>query len=348
MTVKLRHYLQSKNICIDGLCGASFGQSAGNFSDVEFGFDTQPLKLYAQEQYGRFGNNIHQVVHSLIIARHLSIKELYYNFFLNNTQLTTIQIDDMILHFGVSNVPRPPQLSHTMFELQGFEAVIKEFNYDLVKSDAEKLGKHFVTKRNIDLQVRQKKIAAFYFRSGDIFSTEINPIYAQPPLSYYIMCYEDIRINMSDFELFLVYENDSNPCISKFKKFLEARGVPYVNQSASFHDDAELVASANCIVAAFSSFCDVLALMNENLDRWYSFRSIAAYEGIERSIAREFAGILRSDNVKVFRVVDVERKYTNMGEWKNTKEQHELMINYPISSLSIEQEGLSSTAMRVA
>lgn len=153
---------------------------------------------------------------------------------------------------------------------------------------------------------------------------------------------------MSEFELFLVYENDFNPCISEFRKFLEARGVPYVNQSASFHDDAELVASANCIVAAFSSFCDVLALMNENLDRWYSFRSIAAYEGIERSIAREFAGILQSDNVKVFRIVDVERKYTNMVVWKNTKEQRDLMINYPISSLSIEQEGLSSTTMRVA
>ena len=254
----------------------------------------------------------------------------------------------MVLHFGVIDAPPPPLLNHTMFELQGFESLIERFSYELVKNDAEKIGRYLFADYKMSSKIDNEKTVVFYFRSGDIFSTDINPIYSQPPLSYYVKCYEHICETMANFKVFVVYENELNPCISKFKKYLEDRGVFYIDQSASFRDDASIIASANCIVAAFSSFCDVLALMNENLDRWYAFRSIAAYEGIELSIAREFSAILQSDNIEAFRVIDEGNEYTNMGGWQNTEAQLSLMLNYPISALAIERQNRDSLVLRVA
>lgn len=336
--MSLREYLVRKGVQVDGLCGSSFSQTAGSFSDVDYNLQSAPLSLYVHEQYGRFGNNVHQILHALIVARRLLIKNISFSFYLDESKTEWMIIDDILLIFGAQRPPIPPFISATMFQLQGFEKFIDDFNYDGVKLDAERLSRVLFKSDPVGESERNRKIVAFHFRSGDIFGTYISPIYTQPPLSYYLKSLDHIIETIKDFEIHVVYENDLNPCIEGFKAILADRGFPYQIHSSSFHEDARFVARADCIVASYSSFCDALALMSENLDRWYAFRSIAAYEGIDLSIAPDFSKILQSSGVEVYRVTDDKNSYTPLGGWTCSAEQIEQLLNYPIASLSMKKE----------
>lgn len=333
--MRLRDYLSVRGVHIDGLCGSSFSQARGSFSDVDYDLDTSKLVIYIQEQYGRFGNNVHQVLHALIVARGLDIKNICCSFYIDDKRTNTIIIGDILVKFGVQQVPDSPQISATMFELQGFENFIHNFDYDSVKLDAERIsrilfGNNFEESRNWSA-----KVCAFHFRSGDIFGTFINSIYTQPPLSYYVKALDHILETFQSVDIRLVYEDELNPCIEQFKGFLRRRGLAYQAHSSSFYEDAKLLISADCIVASYSSFCDVLALMNENLSRWYAFRSIAAYEGIDLSLARDFSRILRSSGVEVYKIIDEKNSYTALGDWVCSPSQLHQLVNYPLSNLSI-------------
>jgi hypothetical protein len=333
--MKFREYLGNKGVGLDGLCWPSYSQSAGSFSDVEYELSDGVISLYVQEQYGRFGNNVHQILHALIVARKLSIKHIFCKFYLDKVKTKQIFIDDMAIEFGVDQAPEPPQISATMFYLQGFEKFISVIDHNKVKQDAEKLSR--ALKLNVPSELRSwnRKLVVFHFRSGDIFSTDINPIYAQPPLSYYTKVFDHICDTMEDFDVCVAYEDSRNPCIENFKKFLNERHVSYRTSSSSFEQDAKLIISANCIVSSYSSFCDMLALMNENLDRWYAFRSTAAFEIVDLSISREFANILLADGTEVYRISDDKNLYTPLGEWSISADKIDQLLNYPASNLSI-------------
>lgn len=337
--MKFGEYLISKGVWLDGLCWPSYSQAPGSFSDVDYELNQGVISLYVQERYGRFGNNVHQILHSLIVARKLSIKNIFCKFYIDEGETSHIFIDDMVLEFGVDKIPGPPQISATMFYLQGFEKFISVIEHDKVKQDAEKISR--ALKLNIDTRnhARKSKLVIFHFRSGDIFSTDINPIYTQPPLSYYTKVFGHIYETMGDIEIGIVYEDNRNPCIEKFQKFLDERQVGYQNYSSSFQDDARLLISANCIVSSYSSFCDMLALMNENLDRWYAFRSTAAFECVNLSISREFCDILSGDGTQVYRVSDDKNSYIPLGGWGISADRIDQLLNYPASNLSINSVG---------
>ena len=81
----------------------------------------------------------------------------------------------------------------------------------------------------------------------------------------------------------------------------------------------------------------MLALMNENLERWYAFRWTAAFEIVDLNLSSDFTKLLKSDSTKVYVVRDQANKYTPLGSWKFTEDQIETLLYYPISNLSIEK-----------
>lgn len=330
-----REFLKNKGVWIEGLCWSSFSQLPGNFTDIDYDPQKQLVVLYIHERYGRFGNNVLQLLHALLVARNLSINRIYCNFYIDDSRTNSIILDDMLIEFGHKQAPAAPCLNATMFYLQGFEKFIASFKLESVKHDAERLFRALFQNTDVS-KVGNKKIVAFHFRAGDIFSTNKNPIYTQPPLSYYEKVLDHISETMDNFQIYLVYEDELNPCIQKFRDTLKDRNIPYRNQSSNFNDDAVLIASAECIVASYSSFCDVLALMNSNLERWYSFRSIGAYEGIELSIARDFSRILQNDGAELFLVEDLNNDYIPLGKWTYSELQREQLLTYPIKNLALK------------
>lgn len=331
----LKEYLASKGVWTDGFCLPSYSQAAGSFSNMDINLDSKQINLFIQEKYGRFGNNVHQVLHALIVARELAIKSIFCNFYLDDTKTESIIIDDIVLKFGIEAAPEMPLISGTMFYLQGFEKFIENLDYQSIKSDAERLGRGMSLRGQTTRQVNEKNLVVFHFRSGDIFSTDVNPIYTQPPLSYYIIALEHILETLKEPTIYLVYENKLNPCIEKFQDHLDVSKIRYKNQSLSFKEDAGLIASANTIVSSYSSFCDMLALMNEDLCRWYAFRSAAAFECVDLSLSNSFSGILGGDGIDVYLVNDDQEKYTPMGQWGHSADCIEQLLNYPMCNLSI-------------
>lgn len=332
----LKDYLTGKGVWTDGFCWPSYSQAAGSFSDIDVDLCRESLNLFIQEKYGRFGNNVHQVLHALIIARKLSIKQIFCNFYLDDAKTRSIVIEDIVLIFGIENPPASPMISGTMFYLQGFESFIKELDYDKIKNDAERLCRALSLRGGITRQANNKNLVVFHFRSGDIFSTDVNPIYTQPPLSYYITALDHIMQSSEESDIYVVYENNLNPCIEKFMQHLDRTKISYQKQSLSFSEDAGLIASADFIVSSYSSFCDMLALMNENLLRWYAFRSAAAFECVDLSISSRFSNILGSDGVDVYLVSDDGGQYTPLGQWGHSADQIDQLLNYPASNLSIK------------
>lgn len=334
----LREYLSDCGVSVEGMVWPSYSQSAGSISDGNFDLSSMPLSLYVQEQYGRFGNNIHQVLHSLIVARRLAVKTILFSFYLDEAQTETIIIDDMMLKFGSTDTPAAPYVSATMFYLQGFEKFMDILDCDCIKQDAEKISKIIFLNRLCLLKNHNEKVVVFHFRSGDIFEDNINPIYTQPPLSYYIKAFQHVNATLNNFRIYIVYENTSNPCIKSFQEFLDKNNTPYEIWSESFIEDASLLIHASCIISSYSSFCDMLALMNENLERWYAFRWAAAFEIVDLNLSRDFVKLLKSNSTGVYIVRDQTNQYTPLGGWKFTKDQIEVLLNYPISNLSIEEK----------
>lgn len=119
--------------------------------------------------------------------------------------------------------------------------------------------------------------------------------------------------------------------------FLHENNTRYEIWSRSFIEDASLLIHANCIVSSYISFCNMLALMNENLERWYAFRWTAAFEIVDLNLSSDFTKLLKSDSTKVYVVRDQANKYTPLGSWKFTEDQIETLLYYPISNLSIEK-----------
>ncbi|WP_331327369.1 hypothetical protein [Methylobacterium fujisawaense] len=334
--MSFREYLGGKGVWVDGLCWSSYSQSAGNLSEIDYIDAQEPATLYIHERYGRFGNNIHQLLNSLVIARALSLKIIDCKFYIDEERTKSIFIDDMVINFGINGPPRAPYISATMFYVQGFEKFIADFSYDTVKRDAEKLYRALFAPKITEKYDANRNVVVFHFRSGDIFSTDINPLYTQPPLSYYVKALDHICETITGADLRVVYENKLNPCIDKFCNVLDERGLKYKTQSSSFKADAGLLASADCVVSSYSSFCDALALMNDNLKRWYAFRAAAAFECVDLSISSKFSSILQSIGAEIYLVDDEEGLYIPMGGWKNTPEQIRQLTDYPTSKLCIK------------
>jgi len=187
--VNLRDCLANKGVDIAKVLVPSFEQMAAYVSETSMECaDLSQVAFYIQEQYGRLGNNIYQILHAIIIARYLGVRIIDCKFHLRNERFESYIFDNIILKFGIREKLCPSVMSATFFYPYGFERCFHEMDYNVVKSDAERIGNLYFKDIVRACRGKNKKIA-FHFRSGDIFSNDgkVHPFYVQPPLSYYIL-----------------------------------------------------------------------------------------------------------------------------------------------------------------
>ena len=332
--------MASKGIDIAKLPLPNFEQMPSSISEAAAeDVDFVQVKLYIQEQYGRFGNNIYQILHAIIIARFLKLDLIECKFIFRSPDGESHIFDNIVMKFGIDMNSSPPAIKATLFYPYGFEICFDALNYNTIKKDAERLGRLFFDPPAANPVGNKKKIA-FHFRAGDIFSDggTVHPLYVQPPLSYYILALDHICETLTDFEAYVVFEDKRNPVIEKFIFILGERGIPYVLQSSNLENDAYAIATAHCIVSSFSTFCEALALMNENIRRWYAFRTVTAHgDEMQPFVPNRFSEILQSDAVEIFVIEDRSGHYIAPKSWNSSAEQIEKMQSYPISSLNVRK-----------
>lgn len=149
-------------------------------------------------------------------------------------------------------------------------------------------------------------ILYIHIRSGDIFTGNgTHSFYVQPPLSYYMRCIEKYDKSV------IVYENDKNPCISKLKELDNITSI-----SSSISQDLTKLSKARDLVIGFGTFGMLIYFLAEGIEKIY--------------IPKYCLDQLPKGNWGVELVVWDLVGYIKCGEWKNSVDQRNKILEYNI------------------
>ena len=252
--------------------------------------------LNIQSWSGRTGNNILQIIraiHYAIINSHNSIQ------FQQHSLLTS----NIITLENIENSDKST-INDTFFSLKKYNItdpepyVMKEYFQKYIKSIFK-----IQTENNND--VTDDKIIHIHIRGGDIFSSNSHKSYVQPPLSYYKNIIKEYDI------IKLVCEDKKNPCINEL---LKQENVEYI--SNTLEKDLSILSNVSNLVIGFGTFGFLLYLMNPYLKNLY----------IPDFFVNELPKGSWGNDIKVH-TINLPN-YIKVGEWKNSKEQQKIMLEY--------------------
>jgi len=262
--------------------------------------------LTIRKWYGRLGNNIVQVMNTILIA-------LYYkNFnieipsrdFFNKTLLTintSVSFNEYKeLEYNEFFYQDHTIFSHSWINSECFKTNITEM-LDIIRD-------LFVFKYK-ELESFCENDLTIHIRSGDIFQGDgVNWNYIVPPLSYYTNIIESGNYN----NIYLLCEDRINPCVNKLLEL-----YPRIKFSINdIVDDIKIIMRSTNVVCSYGSFVPVLLNFTDYTKRMY----IPSY-------VNELHMLLFNKNVDVVRV-DLDHYKDSIGAWHNTDEQKELILTY--------------------
>jgi len=253
------------------------------------------MPLIIDSWFGRLGNNILQIIRCIHYAKTYHFAQIKFP---PHDYLDTITI-------SVNNRPKQKTILNSFFNIKNMG--ISDPSPRLMKSYFQTYIKSII---NINLKEKQNSnVLHIHIRSGDIFSRNGgHSYYVQPPLQYY----KNI-IKSQDWEnIIIVYEDDKNPCVNVLKS-LKLDDMQF--QSSLLVNDIEQLCSSSNLAIGFGTFGYLIYLMNDNLQNIY----IPSY--VLKELPQGEWGDIRLN------VIDLPN-YIKCGEWKNTKEQRNIMISY--------------------
>jgi len=154
----------------------------------------------------------------------------------------------------------------------------------------EILSQTFIVKQKDIIKIPNDTIVV-HIRSGDILSSRPHPGYVPPPLYYYTKLINNHNYN----KIIIVSEDTKNPVVKELLKIYS--NSTYKKQGLI--NDIKIILGATHIIMSVGSFVPSLLYMNPYIEKLYSTSSI---------------------NLKNY--------YLKNKPWKNTKEQHKLILTY--------------------
>lgn len=164
-----------------------------------------------------------------------------------------------------------------------------------------------------------------HIRSGDIFSTWVAPHYPQPPLSFYKLVIERLMAEKRIASIKLVFENRLNPVIAELEAHIAERGIPFTTQSGTLADDVAALVNGRYLVFGLGTFGPGVCHLSEHVEEVYYFAS---------GWPQHFRGIPTIG--KIIEVIDLADEYTKVGEWDNSPERRQMMLDYPVEKLAFD------------
>ncbi|MGH1573391.1 coagulation factor 5 8 type domain-containing protein [Methylobacterium sp. P31] len=164
-----------------------------------------------------------------------------------------------------------------------------------------------------------------HIRSGDIFSTWIDPNYPQPPLAFYRMVIERLRAEGRIRSVKMVFENRANPVIPALEAYVARIGLALTTQSGTLADDVAAIANGRYLVFGFGSFGPGVCHVSERVEQVFYFscnwpQGFQTVETVGKSVE----------------VRDIGGGYMKIGEWANSEAQRRLMLEYPAEKLAFD------------
>jgi hypothetical protein len=259
------------------------------------------------ETYGRFGNNIQQLIHAIHVAKHLKISTV-------NFTISGFHINRILL-----GAPRwdEPKLKHTFFKYEDLHSIhpdckaLPELPFTTVKSYAMTYLYPLLKYRPglfKDMNLDPKTTLCIHVRSGDIFHKNPHPDYIPPPLDFYKK-----SIQSQEWKnILVVYQDDKNPVVHALKKEFPSAYF----SSLSLEKTISVFLEAEFIVASIGSFVPIVLLFNTEYKELYLPEY--ATKGLER--------MLCSEKLKCIKLPD----YVEI--WENTEGQRKRILEYQSSS----------------
>ncbi|MEE7490337.1 discoidin domain-containing protein [Methylobacterium oryzae CBMB20] len=164
-----------------------------------------------------------------------------------------------------------------------------------------------------------------HIRSGDIFSTWVDPHYPQPPFAFYRMVIDRLLAEGRIRSVKLVFENRLNPVIAEVEAYAERRGLPVEIQSESLISDVAALVNGRYLVFGLGTFGPAICHLSDRVEQVFYFAS---------NWPQGFQSIPTIG--KVVEVRDLEGRYMKVGEWQNTDAQRRTMVDYPAAALAFD------------
>lgn len=286
---------------------------------------------------GRLGNQMIQISNAVAVARRIGARyvAIVNGGLINLTEPVTFEG----ITFLPTGAPAPEPgacltgnffYRHDLYPL--LEDLTRKECYEVVQDIIAPL---FMQPMPLEKDVKHDDELTVHFRAGDIFSDPAAAAgYTQPPLAFYTLLTRHLLSTKSIKRVRLVFENYGNPCIERFIEFLKKMKIPYRTQSGTLTEDLSALVNSKYLVFGFGSFGLAVCYLSTRIDTVFCFQS--------------FSDTSYNDMPSVKNVVlirDRAKKYTKVGEWRNSPQQLKLMLDYPESSLEVVAETASAPAL---
>lgn len=154
-----------------------------------------------------------------------------------------------------------------------------------------------------------------HIRCGNIFSNEINPSYAQPPLCFYHKILKKFKFR----KIYLISGNNNSPVIKKLlQKFPEI-----IFRNNTLEIDFAYLSNAYNLVGSVSSFLISAIKFNKKLRNYWEYD---IYRKSEKFLHLHHDIYKFKRNFTIYRMIPSLKYKNEMFAWKNNKEQAQLMI----------------------
>ncbi|ESQ76707.1 discoidin domain-containing protein [Asticcacaulis sp. AC402] len=278
---------------------------------------------------GAFGNSVIQYATAIEVAHHLGLK------YVRASPGKLIRLSAPIRVGQVDVLPSDTSLPGGGAFLRGNFFFRNHFKTALTKSTSQsyyELVRNHVSKLYTGIDITQipsrpKDELAIHIRSGDIFSTWIHAGYIQPPLAFYELVIDRLVREKGIKRIRLVYEDKGNPVIDVLEARLKAAAIPFSSQSSTVEDDIMALIDSQHLAFGIGTFGTGVCHFSRQIETVYYFSPTGGCP---------FAGI---PNVRhVVHITDKAGAYIKEGQWANSPEQRQMMIDYPIENLAVSGE----------
>jgi hypothetical protein len=262
--------------------------------------------LIINEWYGRFGNNIIQIINSIEYCFQENINEITIPYH------TLFKFQKIKLNCCINNSNNIIIKSgHFVFYL------VKD---NIINLNGNKIKSHFnlyikpILTFDIDNQISDS--LGIHFRSGDAFKNNPHPLYIQPPYSYY----KSVINENNNIAIKMFTEDLKNPCACKFNNEYNFNW-----KQSELKEDLKNICNCKKMILSFSTLSLFLILMNSNCQEIYVADYIYSFF---KDVQWDMKDIIDKSKTKL--IIYNLPNYIQPLQWKNTQEQQNIMLNYTI------------------
>ena len=248
---------------------------------------------------GRLGNNILQIIRAIHFAK---IKQYNCILFVHNLFITNKIIVDNTKYND------KPNIQDSFFNIKNLG--VNDPSPKQMKDYFDLYIRNIFKIKYIDTENEDNNLY-IHIRSGDIFSQNGgHSYYVQPPLNYY----KNIILEKKWEKIFIIYEDDKNPCVNSLKK-LKKDNIYFI--SSTLENDLKILSRSKNLVIGFGTFGLIIYFLAKNIDSLY----------LPKYVLEEMPQGDWGININI---IDLPN-YIKCGTWKNTKEQQNIMLNYKVN-----------------